>query len=147
VEIRSALLCDFATVREGLLHVLGGGITRMWRPVLPAPLGVSLALLIDLQPEEIGLLHHARLVVSSSDGESVAEADATLQPVPDPRLEPGEHLSTPVVIPLHNVLVPQHGRYDLVLTIDNDAAPVTLQVWVLHPDEKLLPPLSPPTPA
>ena len=31
MEIKAALLCDSATVREGLLH---GGISRLWRPTL-----------------------------------------------------------------------------------------------------------------
>ena len=57
MEIQAAILCDSATVREGLLHVLGGGINRLYRSELPAPLGVALALLVAFEPEEVDQLH------------------------------------------------------------------------------------------
>jgi hypothetical protein len=34
-----ALLCDAATVRENVLHILGGGLGQLWRDVYPARLG------------------------------------------------------------------------------------------------------------
>ena len=44
MRIDTALLCDAATERDGLLNVLGGGITVATRPEFPAPLGMTLAL-------------------------------------------------------------------------------------------------------
>ena len=43
MEVTTAMLSDFAQVREGLLFVSSGGITRCYREQLPAPLGVHLA--------------------------------------------------------------------------------------------------------
>ena len=51
MELKAAIICDAASVREGLLHVLGGGITRIWRQDLPAALGVALAVIVDLPPD------------------------------------------------------------------------------------------------
>ena len=38
MQVVTALLCDYASVREGLLNILGGGVNRLWRAELPAPL-------------------------------------------------------------------------------------------------------------
>lgn len=50
MQLASAILCDFAQVREGLLFVSGGGITRIWRETFPAAAGVSLALVFEAHP-------------------------------------------------------------------------------------------------
>ena len=39
-----ALLCDAATVRDSLLHILGGGIVKMAPLQYPAPIPAILAL-------------------------------------------------------------------------------------------------------
>lgn len=38
-----AVLCDRATVRDGLLHILGAGVTIVYRDKVPAPLDVDVA--------------------------------------------------------------------------------------------------------
>jgi len=40
MKLEAALLCDFAEVREGLLFVVAGGITRVARASLPDRLGL-----------------------------------------------------------------------------------------------------------
>lgn len=58
------VMCDRATVREGLLHILGAGVSRLGRPSLPAPMGVDLAvLLIPDRFEELPGQHQISVVV------------------------------------------------------------------------------------
>ncbi len=52
MRIDCALLCDAATVREGLLHVLGGGIAHAVRPSFPAPAAMSLAVHVWVTQDE-----------------------------------------------------------------------------------------------
>jgi hypothetical protein len=144
MEIKAALLCDWATVREGLLHVLGGGITRIWRPDLPARLGVSLALLVDVPPDGQDMPHEIHTKINGDDGTLFGQVMAALQVVPGPRMETGEHILLPLVIPLQEVLVPRHGRYDFHISVDQEE-PAGLQCWVLHPEEQILPPFGPGT--
>jgi hypothetical protein len=72
-----ALLCDAATVRENVLHILGGGLGQLWRDVYPAPLGADLALLLTLHPSETTDEHELRILIQDADGKRFAQLDAT----------------------------------------------------------------------
>lgn len=120
MRIDCALLCDAATVREGLLHVLGGGVTRLTRPTYPAPLGVAIAARILVHPTEAEDNHHGRIVVQAEDGEQLAEVtfDFRSERPPGGLLASGEEMSLPVVVPLQNVGVPAAGGYSVEILID-----------------------------
>ena len=140
MRITSTLLCDAATVREGLLHVLGGGISRIWRPELPGPLGVALAIVVAMEREAEDVVHRIDVKISDHDLATVGSATATLAYNGGARMEPGEEHTIPLVLPLHEVTVNRYGRHDIGVAIDGSfAAGVVL--WVLHPDERELPPL------
>jgi uncharacterized protein DUF6941 len=123
MKVTAVMLADHATVREGLLHVLGGGITRVTRDPLPAPLGAMLALM--LQPDNIDdLLNTHNLEVSikytgtEGDG-SVAKAVMTLSgagPAPGP-LPP-----VAVVVPLQFVPVSKTGTHNVTVSLDGKQA-------------------------
>jgi hypothetical protein len=141
MEITTALLCDAATVREGLLHVLGGGLTRLWRAELPAPLGVTLALSVALGEGEFDVPHEVQIDISNPAG-YVARAMGGLQAPRPSNLEPGERLLAPVVQPLGIIPTGSYGAHVLAISLDAGAASAELQFWVLHPDEQALPPLA-----
>jgi len=90
MDVATALLCDAATVREGLLHVLGGGITRLWRPALPAELATKLAVLVDLAPEDLETPHELEVLILCGELE-IGRVMAGFQAHRPPRAEPGEH--------------------------------------------------------
>lgn len=141
MEIVSALLCDFATVREGLLHVLGGGVTRIWRPTLPATLGVSLALTLEVPRDEVLLPHEVQVMIKDSDRNLLAEVTGGTQAPQLPiRLEPEEAVLVSLALPLQSINVLRYGRHDLDISVDKVSVR-TLHAWVLHPDERSLPPL------
>ena len=60
-HVRSAMLCDFAQVREGLLFVSSGGITRVAAPALGAPVSISVA--GELEAFDGAFEHEERAVV------------------------------------------------------------------------------------
>ena len=68
MDVTTAMLADFAQVREGLLFVSSGGITRCYREQLPAPLGVHLAIVLELDRLEAERPHEVRVVVVDEDG-------------------------------------------------------------------------------
>jgi hypothetical protein len=117
LTLRAALVCDSATVREGLLHVLGGGVTRVWRPNLPAPLNVALALLLELSPDDLERPHEVRVVISDPAGGTVHEPVASFQTTAGD-LEPGERQLVPVVVPLHGLGIGSYGRYTFTIVLD-----------------------------
>ncbi|HVV36791.1 MAG TPA: hypothetical protein VHC63_09340 [Acidimicrobiales bacterium] len=118
-RVASALLCDAATVREGLLHILGGGITRLHRAEFPAPMQVTLVAQVVLTPTEIQFAHDVTAVIQTEDGDVVVQANGHLEAgQPNPLLEPGESVILPLVINLHNVVVPAPGGYSIEISVD-----------------------------
>jgi hypothetical protein len=119
VRIDSALLCDAATVREGLLHVLGGGVTRAGRPSYPAPLALTLALRILIHPTEADRPHSLDVRLQGEDGQEAARIEIEFGLQTTAHLEAGEQASLPLPIPLpEQVQLPAPGRYSFELLID-----------------------------
>jgi hypothetical protein len=118
VKITTGLLCDFASVREGLLFVVGGGITRVRRPHYPAALGCSVALLVELHQMELTRPHELEVRVVGPDGEDVGTIKAGFQTAPMTDLDIGENLPIPVVLDLRAATLPKPGRYNVEASID-----------------------------
>ncbi|MGD0746747.1 MAG: hypothetical protein ABSB68_02925 [Acidimicrobiales bacterium] len=141
MEVKAGFICDAATVREGLLHVLGGAITRLWRPTMPAPLGVTFAMVLSISENELDIPHQLLFTVNGPDGVIGSGMSGFLAPRPD-RLEEGEDVLAPVVFPIP-LLTNAYGRHSIGVSIDNEPAGRELSCfWVLHPEEQLIPPLS-----
>jgi len=118
VQTRAALLCDFAQVREGVLMVSSGGITRLWRSQYPAPMGMMLALMFEVAPDQIVTAREIRIHVETEDGAKLAESIGMLQGVPPTNLDPGEKLMMPIVLDLREVSLPRAGRYQVVMDLE-----------------------------
>lgn len=118
-RIASALLCDAATVREGLLHVLGAGITRLHRAEYPAPMQVTLAAQVVLSPVEVEFPHDVTATIQTEDGEVVVQATGRLESSgPNPLLEPGESVILPLVMNLSGVMLNRPGGYSIEMEVD-----------------------------
>lgn len=117
-----ALLCDAASARENLLFILGGGITRIWRPQIPAALNVDLGMLFTMHPLEARERHRLAVVVQSADGRRIAELAAEFgmneQMIEQLELRAGESLSFPLAIPLRGVGVTEYGSYSIEILVD-----------------------------
>jgi hypothetical protein len=120
MELSTALLCDFAQVREGLLFVSSGGVTMLNRSEWPAPMAVHLALVFDLHPTEALRPHELQIIVQSADGERVAEVTGGLQVNPDAvaAVPVGGRISIPFALNLTAVKLENPGRYSLEILID-----------------------------
>ncbi len=140
MRVTCALLCDAATVREGLLHVLGGGVTRIWRTEVPTALGVDLALLLSMDQAEQDEPHNVRAVLYGPDVTSIMEVGGVVQYNGGARLEPNEEHSIAMAFPFRDAVVNTYGRHVIDLTVD-DESHRRVDVWVLHPEEMSLPPL------
>jgi hypothetical protein len=126
VEIQAAILCDFAQVREGMLFVSSGGISRLYRPDQPMPLGIWLAVVLEVTADEMFAVHELRVTVSGEDGATVGSVTAGMQAPAgmQVQLNPGEPAVIPVVIPLMPIVVPGHGMYDIRIVADNGVAEI-----------------------
>jgi hypothetical protein len=119
VHIDCALLCDAATVREGLLHILGGGITRLHRPEYPSQLGTALAVRVMVHPTEADRSHLFEARLLSEDGEDVGNVQVSFEmSKPLGGMRPGEEVSVALPLPLHGFGLPRPGPYSFELLID-----------------------------
>lgn len=134
-----ALLCDAATVREGLLHLLGAPITRMWRQTLPAPLNIALGVILCLTPEELPVPHEVSVEGTNDLGPFVQSMGAIQAGAPAVNVEPGERLMVPFAQSLHLVGTAAYGRHSIRISVDNGTAERQVEFWVLHPEEQQLP--------
>jgi hypothetical protein len=120
MKIDTALLCDAATERDGLLFVLGGGITVVTRDTYPAPLGLTLALRILIHPTEVNSDHKIEMLLQDEDGALVTKVDVSFDAPPaPPQFPPGEEPA--IVLPWSfpgNPILPHQGRYSIEVLID-----------------------------
>lgn len=119
MRVDTCLLCEAVTVHDGLLNILGGGVTLVSHHEYPAELGVSLALRIMLHPTELAHPHKLEILLQDDDGEQVTKVDLGLaagDPSAIPVGEEGEMLlgwGFPT-----RPLLPHPGRYSFELLID-----------------------------
>jgi hypothetical protein len=128
VKLAAAIFCDAASVRENLLHVLGGGINTVWRSEFPAPLGADLALMFEAEDRDLSQEHNLRVIMHHVDPENherrvVLQMTANLKPETLAHLteppEPLEVINLPVVVPLRVVGIDAPGRYEIELVLNN----------------------------
>jgi len=128
VNVTTALLCDFAQVREGLLFVSSGGITAAWRRSFPAPLGVFVALVVELDGIESQRPHELGVFVLNQDGDAVAELKGGFQIGPEAPMTGGV-VHVPFTFDLRMVGVASPGPHDLRVYVDgNHQRTLTMQV-------------------
>ncbi len=131
-----AMLTDFATVREGLLHILGGGINRLWREKFPAKMGVTLAILLEIHPTEANRQHTMNIVLQDEDGRRLAEVNADFQVGRNPEsVRRGEQIVMPLAISLQQMTIPSPGAYSVEILLDGQHKR-TLTVVASTPGEK-----------
>lgn len=126
MKVTAILLADYATVREGLLHVLGAGITRLAREPLPARLDVSLALVLQTSDEADLLAGHnvkVTIVESSPEGEGQMIANANIELLgPYGPMISGPNYQLPVVVPIQTIAVLRTGVHTITVYLDGDFA-------------------------
>jgi len=131
MRLSSALLCDYAAVREGLLTTVSAGITRVSPPALPAPLGLFVALVIEVEPDQRALPHEIRMGVVGPDHSVVGKIRGAFQ-VGSGDFEADEVSLIPVPFDLRPVPLAHAGWYSIDITVDAQA-PVSLRFKVLEP--------------
>jgi len=132
-RLSTLLVCDHAQVRERLLMVLSGGITRLHVAQLPAAVQFSVALVVEVPYVELDQDHEVRMSVTDPmTAAPMAEPFvATLPADPESlaRVYPGE----PVLVPLTVAValgVERVGQYDVRVTVDDAPAEIS-SIWVV----------------
>jgi hypothetical protein len=147
VEITSAILCDFAQVRDGLLFVSSGGITRVYHPEgapLPQALGLHLAVTFEVGPDEINKVHEVKVKVTrQSTAGTLAQLTGAMQAAGPMELEKGEAATFPLVMNLGLIPLPALGAYDVQVSGDTTSSRM-LTVYLKKPPPGMKLPSVPP---
>jgi len=127
-----ALLCDAATVREGLLNILGGGISSITADRYPVSLPVTLVILLTGAGAELEGETYIEVRIEGAGG--AAQSAMLLQVQKRPGVEPRHPelpVSVPLVVPLNSVLLNMDGQYALRVRLGGEevaAVVFTLQL-------------------
>ena len=129
IDITTATLCDFAQVRERLLMVSSGAITRLYRQQLPATLAVMVAVVVAVPLEDTGDTHTLIAEVVNRNGHEVAEG-RTAFTVGNEDLFPHEVQQIPLVLSLAQIATDQWGTHQVRLSVD-DGPTVSLTFYLV----------------
>ncbi|MBB3156632.1 hypothetical protein FHS07_000316 [Microbacterium proteolyticum] len=137
----TAVLADAVTVRDNLLHVLGGGITTLLRPSFPAPLAARLGLTFYFQ---FPAGHRETVTFGAAckgeDDEVVFEVEGSVDVF---SVDSDAPASASIAVPLENAGVPSPGRYVIDVSINGTVqAQIPFRVQLVDPD--MMDPASPP---
>lgn len=118
VELTTLTLCDFANVREGLLNIVSGGITRVGtRQDFPVQLESYIAMSVYVQPHRVDDEHHGRVVLRYPETlEEIARIDFQFNVSAE--RNPGEGLFFPFALPLRGIVFPHPGQIDVSVTLN-----------------------------
>lgn len=139
MRIESAVLCDAASVREGLLHILGGGVTGTSASAFPAPLNVTFAFRAVLESREAGNRHTLAVIVKDAVSErEIATSSVFFARIEDGEPTPEEALVFP--LSLDDIKVPHSGKYLVEASLDNNTfVTIPFRVDSERTDESRLP--------
>ncbi len=120
-HVRSAILCDFAQVREGLLFIASGGITRVASPGLDAPVRFYVAGEIEVPIDESDQSIEVRFNVTAAETSlTVWEAKLSVMPHKNQTaLFPGENHNIAFSLPVGPFPTRAFGPHDLKVSIGN----------------------------
>lgn len=123
-RLDALILCDFAQIRDGLLFVQSGGVTRLVTPTLPRRFGCYLAAMVHVPPDEAADAHRMVIKIKAADTATLVATInvAVHETARPPGLRPGEGRQVPIVVPLSQVAFQSAGQFDLQVDIDDDFA-------------------------
>jgi hypothetical protein len=136
MDVRSLVLCDFAQVREGLMTIVSGGVTRVRPQGYPATFGLHVAVMLELSPDDFGQPHECRVSIAQAET-SVKLVEMVTNFVQEPHVaaQPGEPMVIPLAINFSEVSIGEPGQYDVKVAVG--ATTELVSVWFVQPQVPL----------
>lgn len=119
MDITTAVLCDFAQVRDRLLFVSSGAVSRLYRAELPSQLGVNLALIIEVPRDAAGKPQKLTVRVVNRHGAEMSHVVTTFQ-VGEEGLFPNEIQQIPMIVSLARTPVKAWGTHQVRVFLNDD---------------------------
>ncbi|NGO09310.1 hypothetical protein G5C60_17305 [Streptomyces sp. HC44] len=123
MKLSMGILCDRATVREGLLHILGAGVTKTSLTLPTAP-DLDLAIMLSSETwSEFAGTHSITVIVRHEDGTETGKLQLGWE-APDLGQQTdssgaGEPMAqVPIVVPLRSIPLTEEGAHFVDLLVD-----------------------------
>jgi hypothetical protein len=119
MKLSMVTVCDAATVREGLLHVLGAGISEIGRPSEPFELGAVLVAVVQLDQDEIRKAADIQVqiqITNDASSEIVLEVGGTFSAGDRQRVGRVEYV--PIVVDASMAMLPHYGEYTVRFVVE-----------------------------
>lgn len=115
------MLADAARVAENKLYVFGGQWDRLYTHSFPATHGnLTVVLVIEISYAE-ALTDHRLRVALMRDGEAIGpEARGIINVGHAPGTTPGAPSYVPIALPFEQVVLPKAGRYEWVVSLNDE---------------------------
>lgn len=122
--LTSLILADYATVREGVLNILGGGINKLQRTAFPARMESNVALMVKLEnAEDVQAEHIISVGLTMLDGDKlVAEVRLRWPGTSAANEIPAPLPVVPIIVPTDDIRLPSAGFYSLFVKLDGREA-------------------------
>lgn len=131
-RLTTLLLSDYAQVRDRLLFVSSGGISRVVQNSFPAHPRIHLALVVHLPVGTLGRSHRVLIKLKYPDHVAVIgqiEININIDQIGG--ANPGEGINVPQALDLAPVVFPHPGQVDVQVAIDDEPAG-DLTFWILQ---------------
>jgi hypothetical protein len=118
MRISTLLIADAARVRDGLLSVIGGGVTNISAAGFPMNPQADLAVIVDVAPGEWPGQFPVRITLERGDSAGFGETLIGYEGLYAGEIKrPDEPALVPLAMTLGPLEVPAPGRYEVVVAI------------------------------
>jgi hypothetical protein len=119
-KVLAFFTADHAVVENGKVYVNGGFFDRVYHPVFPALLSISVVCWLEISPQRFQRDHRFTLQMKGEgEPQPLVKIEGGLRVAPSPDAEPGEPARVPLAVPLTGFSLPRAGDYWFVLSIDD----------------------------
>lgn len=133
MQLTTLMLCDFAQVRENMLFVSSGGVSRVVSSKFPATVRLSLAMVIHVPPDQRDAPLKLSVKLKYPDAAAmIANIDIGVHFNKVRGAFAGEGINIPQAIDLSSVPFPRPGQVDVQVSINEHLAG-DLSFWLLEP--------------
>lgn len=130
-RITTMVLCDFAQVRDSLLFVSSGGVSRVVAHSFPARLRLYLATVVHITADQVERPHRMSVKFKYPDAvATIGGVEVNIQLNTLSGVYPGEGVNVPQALDLSQIPFPKPGQVDVQVAIDDELAG-DLTFWVL----------------
>jgi len=121
MKLQSAMLADAARVAENKLYVFGGQWDRVYTHAFPAShAGLTVVLVIEVSYGEALKDHHLRVALMRDGEPAGAEARGLINVGHAPGTSLGAPSYVPIALPFENLVFNQAGRYEWVISLNEE---------------------------